>query len=69
MVPKLSWPSENPPCAESQYNKKALLGDILATDDGRFPLMIRLLDINENLPPAIHPTIEYAKNKKGRILH
>ena len=45
-------------------HKKDLLGDILATDDGRFPLMIRLLDIRENLPPAIHPTIEYAKNKK-----
>jgi mannose-6-phosphate isomerase len=43
-----------------QNNQAALLGDVPTADDGRFPLMIRLLDIHENLPPAVHPTAEYA---------
>ena len=45
-------------------NQEALLGDIAATDNGCFPLMIRLLDIHENLPPAVHPTAEYAAREK-----
>ena len=43
-----------------QKNQAALLGDVVAADDGCFPLMIRLLDIHENLPPAVHPTSEYS---------
>ncbi|SVB49840.1 uncharacterized protein METZ01_LOCUS202694 [marine metagenome] len=44
--------------------QEALLGDVVPADDGRFPLMIRLLDIHESLPPAVHPTAEYSASKK-----
>jgi mannose-6-phosphate isomerase len=47
-----------------QNNQAALLGDVATADDGRFPLMIRLLDVHENLPPAVHPAAEYAAREK-----
>lgn len=38
-----------------------LLGLAPPLADGRFPLMVRLLDVRENLPPAVHPDFRQAR--------
>jgi mannose-6-phosphate isomerase len=41
--------------------KKDILGENKLLSDDCFPLMIRILDINENLPPALHPNEKYTR--------
>ncbi len=40
----------------SRYGQE-LLGSAAATDDGRFPLLVKLLDARENLSVQVHPSI------------
>jgi len=42
-----------------EKNSAEFLGETQPLRDGRFPLMVRLLDISESLPPAVHCDNEY----------
>jgi len=46
-------------------HRVALLGACRTTADGRFPLLIKLLDARENLSVQVHPTPEYAAAHTG----
>lgn len=53
-------------------HRSAVLGRHAPSDDARFPLMIRLLDVQEHLVPAIHPgpggSPDGAKYEAGYVL-
>ncbi len=38
----------------------ALIGDLLLTESGEFPLLVKYLDAGENLSVQVHPSAEYA---------
>lgn len=52
-----------------------LLGEVAPTDDGRFPLLVKLLDAREHLSVQVHPTPstvgpgEHLKTESWVVLH
>ena len=49
-------------------NRDELLGPIAPTDEGRFPLLVKLLDAREHLSVQVHPHQEYVAEHPGARL-